>query len=133
MKDTQTLVAPQANELLFLGDEIRTSLKHALTEKQASAASRVTDYDTLKRSEPAFKNPNQACTTSSPHLKHFGKIPQVKCIVALGGGRQQVVGDRVVDVKRSRHHVCGNLPSNSGRRVVTCRTKVGPDWYADPN
>lgn len=54
MKDTQALVAPQANELFFLGNEIRTSLKHALTEKQSVGASRVTGYDTRKRQEPFF-------------------------------------------------------------------------------
>lgn len=40
MKDAQAFVAPQANDLLFLGDQICTPLKYALTGEQAATASR---------------------------------------------------------------------------------------------
>lgn len=48
-------------------------------------------------------------TSGASYLEHLGEISQIERVVALSGCRQKVVGDRVVDVERSRHHVCRNL------------------------
>lgn len=118
MKDTQALVAPQADELLFLGDEVRTSLKHALPRKGYAAGREKATFRGVQVG--LFSRNNKRSTrVEASHLKHLGQISQVERVVALGWCWQQVVGDCVVDVKRSRHHVGSNLPIHFAVTVVT--------------